>query len=86
MNIERVTWVDSGFHISDGWKPVVDTLSDFHFDDMRVTSAGYLIYEDDDMIALTTTYNEKTESAFGLQLIAKSNITKREVILHAKTE
>lgn len=86
MNVERVEWIDSGFHISDGWQPVVEALADFKMDDMRVLSAGYVVYEDDDMLALTTTYSEQTGSAFGLQLIAKSNITKREVLLHAKTE
>ncbi len=86
MNIEHIVWVDSGFHISDGWRPVIESLSHFKYDDMKVESAGYVVYEDEDMVALTATYSAVTESAFGLQLIAKSNILKREVVLHAPTE
>lgn len=86
MNIEHIRWVDSGFHITDGWRPVMETMADFKFDNMQCESAGYVVYEDEYVIALTTTWNEETESAFGLQLIAKQNILSREVILHAPSE
>lgn len=80
MNVERVIWIDSGFQISDGWTPVVSALSDFKFDDMQVITAGIVVYEDDDMLGLSTSYNPKSESFFGLQLIAKKNILLREVL------
>jgi hypothetical protein len=84
MNVERIVWVDSGFYITDEWKPVVEALSKFKYDDMKVLTAGFVVYEDDNVVAISHSVSESTESTFGLQLIAKSNILKREVLLHAK--
>lgn len=77
--VHYIQWRDSGFHISDGWQPVVEALADFKFDDMLIDSSGLLVYEDDDVVALTTSLASGTDSAFGLQIIAKSNITRHEV-------
>lgn len=86
MRIERIDWIDSGFHVHEGWTPVIDALSDFKFDDMLVHSAGIFAYEDDDMVGLTSSLNEKSESVFGLQLIAKSNIRLREVLYDSEAQ
>jgi hypothetical protein len=86
VRVEKVIWLDSGFHISEGWRPVMETLADFRYDDMKVISAGIVVYEDDEIIGISATYSFQTEAAYGLQLIAKSNIISREVLADATFE
>lgn len=75
-----VRWIDSGYHINEGWKPVIDSVRGFRFSEMECESAGLLAFEDDDFIALTTTYNDATKESFGLQIIARRNILQYEVL------
>ena len=64
----------------------MEVMANFNYDDMEVVSAGLNVYEDDHVVALTTSFSAPTEASYGMQLIAKSNIISREVLLHAKNQ
>jgi hypothetical protein len=80
MNIEKITWRDSGMHLDEHWQPVKALLSRWKYDDMIVHSAGMLAYEDDDVVGLSHSYSQTGDSHVGVMLIAKKNILTREVI------
>lgn len=75
-----IRWIDSGYNINEGWKPVMDSIKSFKFSEMECETAGFLAYEDEDFIAVTGTFNEATGESFGLQIIARKNVVQYEVI------
>lgn len=81
MKAEKITWLDSGMEVGDGWKPIAGLMRDWKFDDMTCVSVGVLAYEDDDVVGLACTYSPGTDAYLSVSLIAKKNILNREVII-----
>ena len=69
----KIKWEDS-YGVDSGWRDI----SDYEACILEVTSWGYVIYEDNKVIALAHNYAEKTENtclqANGIMVIPKSCI------------
>jgi hypothetical protein len=70
-----VKWVDS-YGVSSGW----EDISDYKADILKIESVGFVIYEDEDVIALAPNYGEETEhtpkQANGIMVIPKACVIK----------
>lgn len=70
MEMVCITWLDSGLSYTDGWKDM-DTISKT-IKLANVTTVGFKFFEDDDAIYIALSVHGN--DAYGVQLIAKSNI------------
>jgi hypothetical protein len=78
MRVERVTWLDTGLAISDGWMTPAHILE--HATNQLVTSVGFVMYEDDDRLILTGTFAADIDQHLNAQSISKIAIRQREDI------
>jgi hypothetical protein len=81
VNIERVHWVDSGTHLSDGWQNLAIVREAAETALVEVTTCGYNVHEDDEVIVLGLSIDPVNDNVYGAQVIAKSNVTFRETLL-----
>ena len=70
----KVVWIDSGYHISEEWKPVAEMMRKFEPSDMLVTTVGLMVYEEGDIIAVGLSESTSTNAVFGLQIIHRPSI------------
>lgn len=74
-----ITWHDS-YGVTSGWKDI----SDYSANLLTVTSLGFIIFEDKDLIALAHNYAEETENtckqANGIMVIPKCCIVEINII------
>lgn len=68
----KIDWLDSGMQLDLGWKTIDEHLAGWQLNDMRVTTIGLFVYEDEDVVGLAL--SQCGEAIFGLQLIVKNNI------------
>lgn len=74
MDIVRVKWLDSGLSYTDGWKSFGEIINLAKL--AIVTTVGIKFHEDEDALYIALSVHEN--DAYGVQLIAKKNITSIE--------
>ena len=75
--MEFVEWIDSGLHIDEGWAKLEVYKSVAKGWNGRVTTVGFPIYEDDQVLVLALSRDNANDSYFGGQLIARDSIVRR---------
>lgn len=78
--IERVEWLDTGMSITDGWMSEEKLRERADPKRMEAISVGWFLYETDDVLVLTQTYDEALDQHFNAQVIHKTAITSRRTI------
>ena len=76
--MEAVEWIDSGLHIDEGWSTLEVYKSLARAWHGKVTTVGFPIYEDDQVLVIALSRDDESDHYFGGQLIAKSSINSRQ--------
>ena len=81
--MECIEWIDSGLHIDEVWASLEVYRSVAREWDGTVTTIGFPIYEDEDRVVLALSRDHQRDCYFGAQLILKSCIKKRDILMSA---
>jgi hypothetical protein len=79
--VEVVEWIDSGLHIDKGWESLDVYRSVAKAWSGKVTTVGFPIFEDSQVVVLALSKDEDNDYYFGAQLIAKKSITFRKEVV-----
>ena len=77
VNLERITWIDSGMHFATGWNSmsmVRSTISEWNGESFTV---GWNVYEDDQVVVLVQTLDGAKDNVAGAWAIYKPCIVER---------
>lgn len=77
MNLERITWIDSGMLINDEWSTTAVYKKAAKDWTGRVTTVGALVHEDDKVVVLGLSFDTENKHWYGAQLIYKPCIVDR---------
>jgi hypothetical protein len=77
MQVDVIRWLDTGMAVAEGWKSPDYYASQAKTARMEVISVGLLVYEDDDVVVLCTSYDREHDAYVNGQVIAKAGILTR---------
>lgn len=75
MKLVKVTWIDSGLHLSDdGWAPIETYVAKAIAADTTVETVGFLIHEDENMVVVGLSHDAYHGAIFGAQVIHRVGV------------
>lgn len=77
-SIERITWIDSGMHLDEGWASTAVYAERAKNWNGEVVTVGTVFHEDDKVVVVGLSRDTGNGNWYGAQLIYKSCITERE--------
>lgn len=74
MRLVKVTWIDSGLFLEEGWAPIEDYIVKAREHGLTVETVGLLAYEDGEMLAIGTSRDTGNDTILGVQVIHRANV------------
>ena len=75
--IEQIVWVDSGMRLDQGWAPLSEYLAKASPSRTKVSTVGYIMHEDEEIILVGQSLDPAHDTWFGVQMILKKNVVSR---------
>lgn len=79
MNLEEITWIDSGKLWTANWHGIEWIIEQAKAWTGSNTTVGYVIYEDERVVLLAQTLDDEANNVAGIFLIHVPSITERKI-------